>query len=148
MPSTIYPAHVALKDQIEAWTWPAPGAPSVAPWGQPTESDDQTLDSVYFGDVEGGDEFRVLGADRVDEEFRIRLVVDVRRYGDDEQATVERAWQVYEELLKLIHDDLTLGGSVSRITGYRLVQGATPNPQHWRAQVVLDVACVGLFFFS
>lgn len=139
--TTVYTAKVNTKAALDAHTWPG-GAPTVN-WGAPTEAEDVVTDAVYFGDTEITDEHRILGARRVDEEYRLRIVVDVRRYGDDEQTTEQRAWVLHDEILTVLNADHTLGGAINRITGYTVRQGSVPSPQEWRSQIVIDVGCVG-----
>ncbi len=139
---TVYPAKVALKALLEGWTWPT-GAPSIA-WGSPTQDEDITLDAIYFGGVEITDDFRVLGATRTDEQYNLTIVVDVRRYGDDEQATEQRAWQLHDEVLTMLRANMTLSGAINRITGFRVRQAnPVPSTQQWRSQIVIEAACVG-----
>lgn len=148
MATTIYPAKVALKALLEAHTWPV-GSPRIA-WGQPTESEDtaNTWEILYLADVEVADDFVTLGATRLDETFNLRVVIDIRRYGDDEQATEQRAWALRDEIVGLLRTDPTLGGVINRITGFRIRPVNIPGPSQWRTQIVLDAQCVGLEFFS
>lgn len=139
---SVYPAKVNLKALLEAHTWPV-SAPAIG-WGSPTEEEDVTMDSVYLGETEITDEFRILGATRTDEEYRLRIVVDVRRYGDDEQATEQRAWALHDEILTLLRANMTLGGAINRITGYSVRQvNPLPSPQQWRSLIVIEALCVG-----
>jgi hypothetical protein len=140
--TTVHPAKVNLKALLEAWAWPD-GAPSIA-WGSPTENEDVTSDALYFSDIQSDDDFRILGGDRVDESYRLPVVIDVRRYGDDEQATEKRAWDLHDQILTLLHANKTLGGAINHIRGFVVRQGnPVPSPQQWRAVIVIEVGCVG-----
>ena len=143
---TVYPAKVALKALLEAHSWPE-AAPGIT-WGSPTEEEDVVLEAVYFGDTEIADTFRILGATRSDESYRLRVVIDVRKWGDDEQSTEQRAWVLHDEILTLLRNNMDLSGAINRITGYVVRQGnPAPSPQMWRATVVIDVQCVGFIHY-
>ena len=140
--TTVYPAKVNLKALLTAWTWPD-GAPTVV-WGSPSEGEDITQDAIYFGDTEITDEHRVLGGTRTDETYRLRVVIDVRRYGDDEQATEKRAWDLHDQIVVLLAANRTLGGAINRTTDYTVRQGnPLPSTKQWRAIITIDVGCVG-----
>lgn len=144
--TTIFPAKVALKAALEAHTFPGT-APTIS-WGGPTEGEDVTFDMLYLGptnDPPADEDFTTLGGGRVDESYRLSVFADVYRYGDDEQATEERAWQLHDGVLTVLCADHTIGGTVNRITGFRVRQvNPIPTPQHWRSQIQIEVAVVGL----
>ena len=143
---TVYPAKVALKALLQAHTFPGT-QPAIA-WGSPTEAEDVTLESIYFGGTEITDEFRVLGAGRSDESYNLLVVIDVRQWGDDEQSTEQRAWVLHDELLTLLRANMTLGGAINRITGYRVRQGnPVPSTRQWRSQILVEVQCVGFITY-
>ncbi len=144
--STVYPAKSALKTLIEAHTFPDT-APTIS-WGGPTESEDITFDMIYLGPTEvPQNEYVTLGAGRTDESYRISVLVDVYRYGDDEQATEQRAWQLLDGVMTVLAADKTISGTVNRTTGFRFRQvNPVPTPQHWRSQILIEVAVVGIVF--
>ena len=143
---SVYPAKVALKAILEAHTWTG-GTPAIA-WGSPTENEDVTLESIYFGGVEITDEFRVLGAGRSDESYNLLVVIDVRRYGDDEQATEQRAWMLYDELITLLQANLDLNGAIHHLSGFRVRQAnPVPSPSQWRSQILVEIACASYVFY-
>jgi hypothetical protein len=143
---TVYPAKVNLKALLEGWGWPV-SDPTVT-WGSPTENEDVALDAIYFGGTEIADDFRVLGAGRSDETYYLTVVVDVRRFGDDEQATEQRAWVLHDNVLTLLRANMTLTGAINRVTGYRVRQGnPVPSPSQWRSQILIEVGCVGLIHY-
>jgi hypothetical protein len=143
--NTIYPAKAALKAALEAHTFP--DTPPTITWGAPTEKEDVTYDMIYLGPVNdqpAEDTFLVLGGVRVDETYRLTVMVDVYRYGDDEQATELRAWQLHDGVLSVLDADHTIGGTVNRITGFRVRQSnPVPQPSQWRSQILIEVAVVG-----
>ncbi len=144
--STVYPAKSALKTLLEAHTFPDT-APTIS-WGSPTESEDITFDMIYLGPTAvPQNEYVTLGAGRIDETYRISVLADVYRYGDDEQATEQRAWQLLDGVMTVVDANKTLNGTVNRTTGFRFDQrNPIPNPQHWRSQILIEVAVVGIVF--
>lgn len=147
MATTIYPAKVAVKAMLEGHTWPDT-TPKVA-WGEPVKTEDFSPNGeiLFLADVEVEDEFIVLGAQRLDETFALRVVIDVFKYGPDEQSTEARAWALRDEIVGLFNANRTLDGAVNRITGFRVRPATVPHPQGMRTQIVLDAQCVGLEFF-
>jgi hypothetical protein len=144
--TSVIAAKQAVDSLLKAWAWPA-GAPDVL-WGQPTEAEDQTYDMVYQGDPETPeDEYTTLGHTRVDEVYRLVVVVDVYRYGDDERATEERAYSHLNEILTLVNQNQTLNGAVNRTTGWNFSPVNAPGgPQQWRTQLLVRIAVVGLVY--
>lgn len=144
--TTIYPAKAALKSLLEQHTFPDT-APTIT-WGAPTETEDITYDMIYLGptnDQPAEDEFVSLGGGRVDETYRLSLIVDVYRFGDDEQATEQRAWQLHDGVLSVLCANPTIGGTVNRVNSFRVRQSnPVPSPQHWRSQILIEAAVVGL----
>lgn len=139
--SSVYAAKDALETLLNAHTWPDT-APSVM-WGEPTEADDQPFDAVYFGNA--GDivlTHRVIGRPRADEEYRVPIVVDVRRYGDDEKATERRMWDLHDEIVGLLHNNLTLDGTINRMGDITTRPGSLPAGALWRSQCVIEVSVV------
>lgn len=144
--TTVYPAKVALKGLLEAHTFPDT-APTIS-WGQPTEPEDITYDMIYLGPTEVPEnQYVTLGGARTDETYSIHVLVDVYRYGDDEQATEARAWELLNGVISVIATEKTLGGTVNRVTGFRFRQvNPVPSAQNWRSQILIEVAVVGLVF--
>ena len=148
MATTIYPAKVAVLAMLEAHSWPV-STPHIT-WGAPTESEDVPRggEMIYLREVEVTDDFVTLGASRLDESFALPVVIDVIRYGDDEQQTEARAWVLRDEIIGLLRGDPTLGGAINRISGFRVRPTNFPGPQTWRTQIVVEAACVGLEYFT
>lgn len=141
MPRTVPDAKTALLALLTAVTWPGP-APEVR-YGQPTEGEDQPFggEVVFLGETRGASEPPGLGSRR-DETYTLRFVIDVRREGDDEQTTENRAWDLLEAAENAIWADITISGSVQRVTRVETNQVNVPEPQAWRTQIVADVAAV------
>jgi hypothetical protein len=142
--TTVYPAKVAIKAALEAHVFPG-SVPTIS-WGQPTEPEDVSYDAIYMGPTEvPEDQFLVLGATRLDERYRLSILVDVRQYGDDEQATEARAWELANAVMSVLTADLTVYGTVHRTEGYRFRQSnPVPTPTQWRSQILIEAQLVGL----
>lgn len=146
MQSTVPAAKAALKALLEARTWDA-ATPKIR-WGGPTETEDfpKGGEVIYFGDTEIQDNNQTLGATRYDETYNLRLVIDVKAYGDDEQRTEQRGWDLYGEVIELLDANRELGGVLSRMTDRTVRQTNVPLPSEWLARIVVDQGCVGLVF--
>lgn len=144
--TSVYPAKVAIFEALKALAWTGT-APSVA-WGAPTQPSDIGLDIVYLGPTTVPENtFTALGGGRSDEEYRISVWIDVRMWGDDEQATEAQAWTHYDDIATYLSDNPTLGGTVNRVTGITFGQvNPVDSPESWRSQIVLEVAVIGLVF--
>lgn len=102
------------------------------------------LDHVYQGTVTVDEiPFPGLSA-RNDEIYTLPVVVDVREYGDDEQATEAHAWSHVNDILSLLRSNLTLSGTVNRFVGFGLEMGSLPEPDKWRTQIVVRAQVVGI----
>jgi hypothetical protein len=144
--TTVYAAKVALETLLTAHTWTGT-APTIQ-WGQPTEAEDQPFDGIFFGNQpEFTISHRVLGMSRADEEYRLQIVVDVRRYGDDEKTTEQRMWQLFDGVLDVLIANRTLNGAVSHLTDYTVRPGNVPAGALWHSQVVIDLGVVGHIFY-
>jgi hypothetical protein len=141
--TTIYPAKAAIDTLLRAWSWPS-GTPAIG-WGPPTEDEDQAFDAVYQG-ATVVEEIPFPGlSTRNDEEYELPIVVDVRRFGDDEKATEARAWSHVDQVLTLLRSNLDLSGTVCRLTGFDIEVAAQPSgAKQWRIQVVIRVGVVGI----
>lgn len=151
MPSSVIPTKLALMSLMQAWAWPT-SAPDVR-WGGPTETEDypRSGELVYFFDVRDlDDESPTLGATRIDERYAVRLHVDVRMDGDDEQATETRGWQLYDSLRRLLFEHHNLIEAPGELTV--MLQGRTVNqqnialPQAWLTRVIVDQSVLALVF--
>lgn len=153
--TTVYPAKVALKAIFENVNLPAgataavwPGTAPTFAWGEPTRSEDKAWDNVFFGDTTIEDSHRIIGAPRTDEEYRLRIVVDVYRHGTDEQATEKRGWDLHDAILVALNANRTLGGTISHLTNYTVRQvNPLAGPQQGRTQIVIDAGCAGFIFY-
>ena len=144
--TTVYPAKSALLSILQAWTWPE-GAPDIR-WGQPTELEDKTYDMVCLAPTNvPDDQPLVLGAHRWDERYTIRLLVDVVQWGDDEQATEQRAWQHFDQILSAVVQNRTLSGTVREAQTFSFQQtNPTAGPQQWRSQILVEIGVLGVVF--
>lgn len=142
--TTIYPAKAALDELLRAHSWP--GDPPDILWGAPTEMDDQTWDMIYQGSPTTIRDAYVGLGPRIDETFELTVAIDVHRYGDDEQATEARAWELFDGLMSVLTANQTLLGTVNRLTGFRLEPPAAQpsGPQQWRCQIIVRVQVVGI----
>lgn len=136
--STVPAAKAAL---IVAFAAQSELADVTITWGGPTEESDMTDEMVYLGDVEQTEEDRTFTT--TDEDYTIEVVALVRSYGDDEQATEERLWDIREALVEAVKADDTLGGLLVG-TGARVErtrQDNQPLTDGWYARARLDVRC-------
>jgi hypothetical protein len=118
-------------------------------WGGPTEGDDTTAEeAIYLGDIVDLEQaWASLGDTPVQrqEEYIVPVFVAVWRYGDEERATEERAWELVEEVKSSllsatgILEALTPGAeALFRVAG----QINQPfGPQRWRTIIRLEMAC-------
>lgn len=147
MASTIPAAKAALKVLLEAHTWPV-ATPDIR-WGGPTETEDfpQGGELIYFGDTEMEipSESLRLGRTSFEENYDLRVVIDVRQLGDDEQAAEQRAWDLYGAVAAVLDDNAnrTLTATVNRLTGRSVRQTNIPLPQDWLARITVDQGVVG-----
>jgi hypothetical protein len=139
--TNIYQAKVNLKAMLEAHSWT--GADPVIRWGQPVEAEKGAFDLVYLGLGEITDEHRTLGDYHATELFRLLVVADVQRAGDNEQDVERRLWELHDDVITVLRSDTTLDGAVSHLTDYVVRQSNVPAPNAWRSQVVIDVGVQG-----
>jgi hypothetical protein len=115
-------------------------------WGSPTETDDITAEMIFLGDVELTGEFRALGGQRRDEDYTITISVAVHQYGDDEQSTEERAWDLLDEISGALATDPYLGGLLYEAAAIRSArQTNTPAPNQWGALITAQIGCAARF---
>jgi hypothetical protein len=139
--SSVPVAKANLKTLMEAWPWPA-SAPIVR-WGEPTKAEDLTgdnLEFLFFGETTVTYTKRGARGTNDGETYPLRVVIDVREYGDDEQATEERAWALSDELKALLNENRTLGGVISHWSDFTARQVNVPATETWRTQIVVDVS--------
>ncbi len=151
MASSVPAVKAALKALIEANTWPT-AAPTFS-WGAPTETEDmpRTGELVYFDGVDMTEDHVVLGGSRGDETYSLRIVIETRLEGDDEQATEARGWELYDSLRSMLNEHRNLietpGTLVVRLEDRRVRQAnAVGGPDQWLSRIVVDQEVVGLVF--
>lgn len=119
-------------------------------WGGPTENEDLAEEMIWLGRTVGTGEWRTLGAGNRHESYTIALHVLVLKYGDDEQATEERAFDLLDEVSAALYADkfLANGGSQLLYTPAAIEsweQTNTPTPEQWGAQIVAQIRCEAMF---
>jgi hypothetical protein len=103
---SVVPTKTALLALFNAASWPG-NQPTIR-WAGPTERDDTSRapELIYFAEVQGLEESQaVIGmgsAAPVDEDYNLRIHVDVVQAGDDEQGTETRAWELYSALRQVL----------------------------------------------
>jgi hypothetical protein len=144
--STVPLAKSALFGLMQTWAWP--GDQPVIRWGAPTEGEDFPAGGqlIYLGDAEIDDESITLGDTRRDEAYDLPIVVNVVMFGDDEQATELRAWELYSSLVSLLNQNRDLGGSISRFTTRTVTPTNFPVPGQWLARITVKQGCVGYVY--
>lgn len=149
MPSSVPPTKQAILALLQAHTWPV-FTPDIR-WGGPTNLDDysQGGEMIYFAEiVDYDDDPRDLGAQTNQESYGVVMYIDVVQYGDDEQATDVRAWQLHSELRGLLHANHNLisdPGEMTVMLGSRSARQANvPLPEQWLSRIVVtqDVTAV------
>jgi hypothetical protein len=142
--STVPSAKVALKALLEGWVWP--GDAPVVRWGAPTEAEDMTPGGqlIYFGTAPSVTERDwSLGATASKEVYNIRLVIDVRQYGDDEQATELRAYELYAAVTDLLDANRTLSGTLIMLGDRTFEPANFPIPAEWLCRITIDQTVTG-----
>jgi hypothetical protein len=132
------PAKLALLALLDGLTWPGSNQPEVR-YGQPTEGEDAPFagEMIFLGESRATT-VPQFGARR-DESFVLRVVVDVRHEGDDEQTTEARAWELLAAAEEALWDDGNISDTVNLIARIETAQVNVPEPQAWRTQIVADV---------
>lgn len=141
MAAPVPAAKTALKALLEAWSWS--GGTPVIRWGAPTESEDWSPELIYFGDAfDVSDENWRLGDMAHDQAFTLRIIVDVYQAGDDEQAAEQRAWDLFEQITVLLHQNHTLNGAINHMADRSSRQASSSQLQQWRKQILIEQQCV------
>lgn len=119
-------------------------------WGSPVEDEDTAGEMIFLGRVRGAGEWRTLGAGKRHESYTVELRVVVLQYGDDEQATEERAFALLDEVSAALAANwfLAAGGTQllykpAAIESWE--QANTPTPDQWGAQIIAQVRCEAMF---
>ncbi len=148
MPATTAPT---AKARILALIAARPNLSAITPtWGGPTEAEDLAEEMIYLGRTLGTEEWRTLGAGNRHESYLIAVHVVVLKYGDDEQATEERAFALLDEISAALAADkfLAAGGTQLLYTPAAIEsweQTNTPTPDQWGAQIVAQIRCEAMF---
>jgi len=115
-------------------------------WAGPTKDEDYVEEMVFLGDVESTSDWAELGTGRRTEDFTVAITVYVERWGDDPQATEERAYALWDEIEDALRDDLLTQGGMLRSAGVfkfngisRAVSTGPSTPEKWGARVDASV---------
>lgn len=111
-------------------------------WSGPTKDEDYHEEMVFLGDIEDTSDWAELGTGRRVEDFTVEITVWVERWGDDPQATEERAHALWDEVEDAIRDDIRAAPSTLRTAGVldfgqitrRVVTGPS-TPEKWGARI-------------
>jgi len=141
--STVPAAKAALKTLLEGWAWT--GGVPVIMWGPPTESEDipPGLELIYFGDADASERDQTLGGTASKEFYNLRVVIDVRKEGDEEQATETRAWALYGHVTTLLDQNRTLSGTLVALQDRTFRQTNNFEPAKWWTRITIEQACIG-----
>lgn len=148
MPATTAPA---AKSAILAAIAARPALTAITPtWGGPTEADDLAEEMIHLGRTIGEGEWRTLGAPNRHESYLIAVHIIVLKYGDDEQATEERAFELLDEVSAALYADKFLANGATNLLYTPAAiesweQTNTPTPEQWGAQIVAQVRCEAMF---
>ena len=135
--STVPTVKAAL---ITLFTTANPNVP--VDWAAPAEDDRYGEDNIWLGDVEQEEDFKVLGRQRIDEEFTLDFWVQTVRQGNDPQDAEEAAWTLREACVTAIRSDLTLGGIVNQWVGpHPTRMEVRPLPNGWLAKGRVALTC-------
>ena len=142
--STVPAAKASLKALLEAWPWP--GEDPVIRWGYPSEGEDLPagMEFICFGDTDVNEREQSLGGQASKEYYNLRIIVDVRQWGDDEQATEARAWELYGQVTDLLDANRTLSGVLVALQNRTSRQvNVVASPSQWRSQILIEQECIG-----
>jgi hypothetical protein len=137
--STIPAAKAALLTALQARA----GLTGVdVRWGLPA----QTLSAnerVYVGDAEEIDRAWVgLGAQRLEENYILQVIVETFQAGDDQRATEERFWVLVNEVEQAVRGDLTLAQTVRLASPDGIAEARVgPTDEGWAATGIVRVRC-------
>jgi hypothetical protein len=137
--STIPAAKAQLLTTLQART----GLASVlVAWGLPAQLPEES-ERVYIDDaINVTREWAGIGSFVIDEEYTLRVHVEVYQAGDDQRACEERMWQVVAEIEQAAVLDVTL----ANVLKWGAKPGAMdpkcqPTEDGWLAFVTLNLDC-------
>jgi hypothetical protein len=113
-------------------------------WAAPTRDEEYQNDHVWLGRTRQVEEFRTLGAQRIDEEYTIDIVIQAYRSGNDEQAVETRWWVMREAVVAALRADLSLGGTVNGWVGPFPTDDVEPRPaapKGWLCKGTVSLTC-------
>lgn len=110
--------------------------------GQPTEVEDVTRDMFWFEPTEvPQDQWASLGAQRRRITFRLGFTIAVLRDGDNERATEDVAWTLFEDLMAALKANPDLSATIQMVQDVTGRQINEPVPQHWQARFTGSIQC-------
>jgi hypothetical protein len=114
--------------------------------GQPTEGEDVTRDAFWFEPTEIPQDAWIAGGLTRAVTFRLGFTIALIRDSDDERATEDLAWTLFEDLMTALKTDASIGGTVltvDDVTGRQINQ---PMPNQWRAVFTGAITCRSKFY--
>lgn len=137
--STVPQAKAKILDLLDA----RPGLAGVTrAYTYPADEASIGREHIHLGDVSQTEVWGAIGGQRRDEDFTIEIVILVRKFGDDPQATETRLWVLREEVATALRSDLTLSGILNQwceLTNTRVDQ--FPLTDGWTSRARLTVRC-------
>ena len=112
-------------------------------WAAPSDEDDYVNEMVWLGDTDHDEEFRVLGAQRIDESYTVDVQIQTVKEGDNPQATEERWWAIRALCVNALRADLTLGGIVNQWIGPfpTRIETRPAGPKQWLSRGTVSLRC-------
>lgn len=140
MPASTVPA--AKSALLALATTALPASVKVAR-GRPTDESDMASEMFFLGRARQTEEWGQTGSGgRRDEEYDLQAFVHVHKFGDDERATEERAWELRELFVAALRADVTLGGVLSKwceVTDTD--ENSTALTDGWMSELQLTIHC-------
>jgi hypothetical protein len=111
-------------------------------WAAPTNDSDYQEDNIWLGDVDQEEEFKVLGAYKIDETYTIPVHIQAVKQGDVEKDAEVRFWALREEVISSIRSNLTLDGVLNQWAGtFPTRVEVRPTPNGWLARGEVSLTC-------
>lgn len=138
--STVPAVKAAL---VSAFSTALTGQGVTVTWAAPSDEEDYVNEMVWLGDTEHDEDFKLLGAQRIDESYTVEVFVQVMKEGDDPQTTEERWWAIRALCVNALRNDLTLGNVVNQWIGPfpTRVETRPAGPKQWLTRGTVSLAC-------
>lgn len=110
-------------------------------WAAPQNEEDYVNEMVWLGDTRQEEEFRILGAQKIDEQYVIEVHVQALKEGDDPKATEERAWVMREACVAAVRADLDVSNTLNQWAGPfpTRMEVRPAGPKQWLARAVVEI---------